>query len=759
MRIFLLIFLLFPNFLFAQNLETLLAKIDSVSVWQRENTPPYIFESHVLRILTHPKGKNDSSDVFIRLIESYAFNLNEKGILRKKTIAYGDSKVKTLIDLDFHQNMARAFEYYSRGYIKSASKIRRKIIDETPEQNHLIHTLFLDLDILETSSGAEVEVGASSIKLPFSDKGKLYNYKFEGIKELNGEKVYEISFNPKDADKPLLSGTTFWNTEKMHLRLVRGECNSAVNLPRFVDNVFFELSYFTKGDFVLPCAQKFDAIIKFPFFEDLPIISYKIKATKEASLYNFSFVTPKQAKENFNFTQKVIRLGLGDVGLDFTQKFTQKIMDLSFGEKGKVNFDTLAKKAEKNLVPELTQIPAQLKKLKVKDNQFSFSNPLNSRNFPDYLEYNRVEGAKFGFGANSYGLPFDDFEGFWKVGYGTANKKFSFDLQVKRWIEEELRLAFGIGVYSKLIYEEDIDKRSTLRNSWKTLWFMDDQRDYFRGEGFNLFVQKNYRSRIDFRIDYVSQTERVGKNEEEKVYFALSPFFRVPERENPKIEDGDFRFFKTSIVYTNRDPERLRQSGIRLKGTWEYSNKDFFGSELDYSKFTSEISWLQATLPNQRFVLDAFFGVGKTVLPIQRLFDVGGAFGYLGSADLKEFTGSKVFVANLFYSFGGDIFRLFPFSERVRHSWEFQIFTGAGYTKLREEEKQKILKQNNLTELKYPEVSEPSYKDTDGIYKEFGITLAELTGFIRVDLSVNYDFKGIKPKIESTKIGIGILKF
>ncbi|KAA3598405.1 MAG: hypothetical protein DWQ06_11840 [Calditrichaeota bacterium] len=756
------------------DLNNILAKIDSSWNWQQKNIPPYSFEAHSLRILSN-FNRQDSSEKFIRLIESYSFNLRDsRTLLRKRTLAYGDTKKKRILDLDFDENMAKLFEYYSRGYIKSPGEIRSKIVSEIPEQNHLTKTLFLDLDILESENTDEIEIGASTIKLPFFAKeSNFYSYNFEGIKELDGEKVYEISFKPNNEDKPLLIGTTFWSIEKMQIRLVKAKCNSAVNLPRFVENVFCEIRYEDKNGFAIPCFQEFDAYISFPLFHAIPFFAYTIKATKQIWLYDFEFVKPIEKGESFSFEfpKKVIRLGLGDAGVELAQtglNIAKGIVKKGFIEQGVADFDSLAGKVETEKITQDFTLPLQLQKLKIQDSGIKFPNPLKSRNLPDYLEYNRVEGVKLGMAVQAYGLPLEEPSSAWRflfrpldnfssklnLGYGISNESFSYEFQTRKWLNDWHKFSVGFSYFDKLLYEEDPNRRRTLRNSWKTMWFMDDKRDYFRGRGFKFLVQKNFYNLLDIEVEYFSQKETSVR---ENVYFAVSPFLQAEERQNPEIREGHLKGFKTKLVYLNRDTDRLRQAGIQLSGEWEYTNSDFLNSDFSYSKYTTEFIWWQPTKVNQTFEIESKFGVIKSdgTVPPQKLYDIGG-LGFLRSSELKEFTGSLMSVSTFTYNFGGDIFRTLPLPKKIKHSFEFRTFLGFGYTRLRDSEQKEILKL--ITENPRKGLPNTSI-ETDGVFKEVGVSFAELAGFFRLDFSMHYDFKGLKPTFESAKVSFGVFKF
>lgn len=755
-------------------LQNILTKIDSSWNWQQKNIPPYCFEAHSLRILSK-FNRMDSTEKFFRLIESYSFNLRDsRTLLRKRTLAYGDTKKRQIIDLDFDENMVKLFEYYSRGYIKSPGEIRRKIVNEIPQQNHLTKTLFLDLDILGHENTDEIEIGASTIKLPFFGKEKnLYSYKFEGFSELEGEKVYEISFSPNDEDKPLLIGTTFWSVEKSQIRLFRAKCNSAVNLSRFVENVFLEISYKDRNGFALPSFQEFNAYISFPLFHEIPFFAYTIKATKQIWFDNFEFVNPDKKDKGFSFgfPKKVIRLGLGEAGFELARSglnITKEIVKKGFIEEGVTDFDSLARVVQNEKTSQDLTLPLQLEKLKIQENEIRFSNPLKSRSFPDYLEYNRVEGVKLGLAVQAYGLPIeepssalrflfrplDNFSSKLNIGYGLSNESFSYEFQAKKWLNDWHKFSIGFSYFDKLLFEEDSIRRSTLRNSWKTLWFMEDKRDYFRGRGFNFVVQKNFYNLLDLQVKLISQKETSVR---ENVYFAVSPYFQAKERQNPEIREGNLRAFKTKLVYLNRDTDRLRQAGIQLSGEWEYTNRDFLNSDFSYSKYTTEFILWQPTKVNQAFVIESKFGVAKSngTVPPQKLYDIG-RLGFLRSTEIKEFTGNLMYASTLTYSFGGDIFRTLPLPNKIKHSFEFRTFLGFGYTSLRDSEVDEILKLNSENPRKgLPNTS----IETNGVFKEIGISFAELAGFFRLDFSLNYDFKGVRPTFESAKLTIGVFKF
>ena len=113
---------------------------------------------------------------------------------------------------------------------------------------------------------------------------------------------------------------------------------------------------------------------------------------------------------------------------------------------------------------------------------------------------------------------------------------------------------------------------STGSNTFTSLLYKGDYRDYYYKIGGNFGVGMKVNDNLAFKVSYVSQTEESAKNNTNFCILGFDDNFR----KNPKISEGELRGLRTSILF------RTYNFDLNLSG--EYTDKQTLHSDFSYSR-------------------------------------------------------------------------------------------------------------------------------------------------------------------------------
>jgi len=159
-----------------------------------------------------------------------------------------------------------------------------------------------------------------------------------------------------------------------------------------------------------------------------------------------------------------------------------------------------------------------------------------------FLSFNRVDGFLF--------FPSFDALKDWgrytlALGYGTASKKFQYFLDVEKFfpVKTAAKLGAGLTLYNYHVYS-DFWKVTRGENSWQALFFKDDVPDYYKSQGFDLYLT----TRVDNFGAKISYIQR--KQESLNLRTNFSFFYKDKNyRDNPAVAEGLNRIVKFELGY------------------------------------------------------------------------------------------------------------------------------------------------------------------------------------------------------------------
>ncbi|MDI6850699.1 MAG: hypothetical protein QMD82_02010 [bacterium] len=163
------------------------------------------------------------------------------------------------------------------------------------------------------------------------------------------------------------------------------------------------------------------------------------------------------------------------------------------------------------------------------------------------LSFNRVDGLLISLGSNSV----KDWGRYaFTLSYGTASKRFQYYLDVEKFLlSKGVKIGAGLSLYNYHVHS-DFWKVTRGENSWQALLFKDDVPDYYKSEGFDLYLTTRIKD-FGTKITYSQKKHASLSN---KTNFSI--FYKEKDfRENPGAYEGMNRIVKLELGY--RDFARI----------------------------------------------------------------------------------------------------------------------------------------------------------------------------------------------------------
>lgn len=285
-----------------------------------------------------------------------------------------------------------------------------------------------------------------------------------------------------------------------------------------------------------------------------------------------------------------------------------------------------------------------------------------------YFEFERVSGFKIGMILpKKFTRLFDKPISAYGYGaYATKSHRWIFSLGLNRMLahlNEELFIILGAEIYST-IGTKDNWLVSPNANTISALFWNNDYRDYFKRDGFNLYLEIAMLSSVsNLKLIYLNDNYASEKTKYIK-YFSWNR--KRPFRENPSVYEG--RLKTISLIYKSgsfRLIEGFKKSGIGVQLNLE--------REIESFKYTILMMELKARLSLSEYDnlgLRLKFASSDKILPKQKSFEIGG-FGTLYAFPYKSFEGNKMLLVNFEYILKNPI--------NILNIFNFFIFFDAGY--------------------------------------------------------------------------------
>jgi len=272
-----------------------------------------------------------------------------------------------------------------------------------------------------------------------------------------------------------------------------------------------------------------------------------------------------------------------------------------------------------------------------------------------HFSYNRVDGvtleAGISFHSEENAMP----RFFGEVGYGTSSERWKYRLGFDQRLFDYNQLSYGGSVHRQTRTDDEwICGRD--ENTAYSLLFKQDWRDYYQGEGAELFIQQEINTRHELRLNYTVE-ELDSLPAYPRLWSLLGPsafrsnFSSIAEDERPSAMAA-YRHDGAELNLSYRYRSNLYQDEGRLSGWWlqaQYQHSSSaIASDFKYDRCRIEVRRYQ--LLNDYLSLNgrAVYGQVNGEAPPHRRFYLGGIRTLRGHP-IKEYDGSRLALVDLEY--------------------------------------------------------------------------------------------------------------
>ncbi len=301
------------------------------------------------------------------------------------------------------------------------------------------------------------------------------------------------------------------------------------------------------------------------------------------------------------------------------------------------------------------------------------------------FRFNKVEGFYLGLGSDKryYWDGYKLYSLYGSVGYGFMSHKWRANLGVTR----QFAITGSKGSPSHLLeiggewhsYTDSKDQWliDLNENSTYALLIHEDFRDYYQRQGFTIITgwyMQGEDLTTQLTVEYNIDQHRMLENGTEFAIFGGKKKFRL----NPPADEGKVNAVVVSGGISTVTKTRRGPHGWSLYGTMENSRKNF-GSDFAFSQLIVDVRRFQPLSRYDGLNLRVRGGTSSGVIPLQRVFEIGG-LGTLPGYNFKAEAGNRLFVGNLEYIVNGDFLGDLDFwpSGLMRHV-NFVFFGDAGW--------------------------------------------------------------------------------
>jgi hypothetical protein len=336
----------------------------------------------------------------------------------------------------------------------------------------------------------------------------------------------------------------------------------------------------------------------------------------------------------------------------------------------------------------------------------------------NYFSYNRVEGLRLRYGFNLSNLILKHSAISVNAGYGFKDQRWKGDAALLAFLNHQKNVFIEGNIYRTIGFEEPSRLITTGKNTFTSLLYKGDYRDYYYKEGANLGVGFLPAENLALKVALVSQQESNAANHTRFSLFKYNQAFRP----NPEIVAGRFNGIQATMFY------RIYNFDLDLLA--EYSDTKNLHSDFSYAFIKANLQKKFSPTEFSDLTLFTAAAAATGKLSPQRWFDFGGKtflnyHGNLRGADYKAFTGDRMINATLEYSINGSEFYHRGLKAGFVKALKLHLWSGIGWSTLSAKSQQLAANINAPTAT------------TDGLYHEFGIGLGDRLNILRIDVVRN----------------------
>jgi len=539
-------------------------------------------------------------------------------------------------------SIASITESYTRGYWQRGDTLREIVVQRRQTANIPENENFASVGRILDFGEERIRFAGYSFVGPIADDAfDYYDYKLLSTRGSGEEEVHEIQVLPRSRSDPLFIGTVG----------IAGRSSALVGVDVHPNEAFL-LPFVKRG--VLRYRQEFSLYDRFYWMP----VDIRIEGEFEIGVLGFS----------------IPRITFQQTSVIYGYEINAALPDSIF-QKPRFSVDSLSVRSDTTLWQDVRVLPlsprqekayAELDSTQTLDVQFQpggMTATLGGSSLAGFflryadIGFNRVEGFRLGarVDVDSIAGVLDVRTGF---AYGFSDRLTKYSAGVTVFTSEERMFGIGGDIYRRIDHRPDLGYYATLVNSLTSVLAKNDYWDYYRAEGWDVFLTGRPSRLISARLSFASEEHRSINNTTE---FGL--FFRSRDyRKNPPVEEGRFNALRLWA--------RLGADPVPLELAWrdalelavEYSEPSLTGGEFDFLRYYAVGSIAVPTFGQSFFlkpVLRLRISAGSSTgdLPAQRLFDLESnlsgiaPFGVLRGARVKEFSGTSFVSASVEHNF------------------------------------------------------------------------------------------------------------
>ncbi len=530
--------------------------------------------------------------------------------------------------------IAAIAESFTRGYWQRGDTLREVVVQRRQTSNMSAAENFASVGrILNFSEDRIRFIGYSFVGPIADDALDYYDVRLKGTHRDGPVDVYDIAIRPRSKTTPLFQGTIS----------IAGDSYARVGLVVEPNEAFI-----------------------LPFVRDRHL-TYR----QQFGLYDGEFWLPAELRVDASFTVGVVGLRLPRIGFEQTSVIRDYRVNVplpdSIFRKPRLTVDSIAARYDTTLWGSTRVLPLNAEeskayalldstqKLEVQFRPTGITATLGEEGGAagwviDKLDvaYNRVEGFHLGARYDPVQItPWLAGAAQWAYGLSSRMSAYLLGASVSPLKGNALR--FGGNVYRRMDHRPDAGYYGTLLNSAAALLVKNDYRDYYRAEGWDLFVDAVLHPKARALLGYVSEEQRSVELRSDYSLFSRARSFRP----NPPVREGVLRALRTEVRIGSAPVPLDLVTPDAIEVQAEFSDPRLTSGDFRYTRAIVTGTLSVPTFGEGFFLrpllrIRASAGASSGALPPQRWFDTESRlsgyapFGVLRTLGVKEYSGTSL---------------------------------------------------------------------------------------------------------------------
>lgn len=471
-----------------------------------------------------------------------------------------------------------------------------------------------------------------------------YDYYLLDTTYIDGRRVFQLEFQPKDPMEPLFVGTMLIVDSLYAVVGWEAGFSKGVDMPMVSDLRLTQRYGLFPDELWMPIEVEWSgtADVPIPFF---PTLHFEYVAALHS--YNFDIDLPKGI-----FDEYVVEVAEG-----------ADEVDSAAWEAGQAVPLTAEELRAYHVIDSLENVPPTI-----------IDRVLNSALqalgsialYTEVFHFNRVEGAYLGWGLVS-DLLIPGMAASASGGYALGAERWEHTVGLDYTLSRRKSLSMGVEHHDRIQARPAMSIDAAANNSLWALLRGSDSHDYYREKGYHVRFDTKVLNYTHLRLGYQDYTQTSVPVSTDYHVFKRHD----APRDNPAIVDGKLRSLSAQFEYDSRKRVQIRgrQRKAQSARYWqiragvEYANPEFISNDFEFTRYTASVYRIQR-LPGLGLVR-AYAGGGTSdqLLSPQRYFTINsstdGATGLIQFKTLDEqnYHGDRAVMVYVAHDFGRDLFR------------------------------------------------------------------------------------------------------